>query len=271
MVQYSHIPGGLKPKRRVVVSKAIAKCSLSNILKRHNSKRFVAEPIDPESICFTNLPCEIRLMIWHACFESRVVTICAHPRRSWEQFLGYSAAISSVHATMPITLSINRESRYETLRNYPDLIQNPELFRDRVYFNAKLDKLAVHILEDSKTTVGLPQLYHRGRKWRRMAPQCLCHVFDTLSQLAKRSQSMCKMVRFLVSYQATFCRSPNVKECLVFRNISKESSWTIEHHMWKAMTFSGYSKFFVCPPTEIFENDNWQITRTDDYNVIILA
>lgn len=247
-------------------------------------------------MCFTNLPCEIRLMIWHACFESRVVTICAQRGYTW---MSQRPAISSVHSTMPITLSINWESRHETLLNYPDLIQNPELFRDRVYFNPKLDKLAVHVIDDIRITGDLPSLYHRGRKWRMMARQCLCHVFKTLSDLAKHSQSMCKMVRFLISYQGVFCRlcqnyaftafshfesmdvfhelktivhqSPNVNESLVLEKISRQGSWTVEHLMLTAMTSSDPSSNLERVSTVIFEDDNWRVTQTDDHNVIPLA
>lgn len=235
-------------------------------------------------------------MIWHACFESRVVTICAQRGYTW---MSQRPAISSVHSTMPITLSINWESRHETLLNYPDLIQNPELFRDRVYFNPKLDKLAVHVIDDIRITGDLPSLYHRGRKWRMMARQCLCHVFKTLSDLAKHSQSMCKMVRFLISYQGVFCRlcqnyaftafshfesmdvfhelktivhqSPNVNESLVLEKISRQGSWTVEHLMLTAMTSSDPSSNLERVSTVIFEDDNWRVTQTDDHNVIPLA
>lgn len=225
-----------------------------------------------------------------------MVTICAdrgYIRR------GQRPAISSVHSTMPVTLSINWESRHETLLNYPDLIQNPKLFRDRVYFNPKLDKLAVHILDDRGITGDIPTLYHRGRKCRMMARQCLCHVFKTLSDLAERSQSMCKMVRFLISYQGVFCRpcqnytftafssfesmdvfhelktivhqSPNVNESLVLERISKQDSWTVEHLMLTAMMYSDPSSDLERVPTVIFEDNNWRITQTDDHNVIPLA
>ncbi|KAF5876864.1 uncharacterized protein Bfra_001219 [Botrytis fragariae] len=88
MVQYSHVRGGLRPKRRVVFSKLLPNFplavfvsdSLTDIVGSY--KRFVAEPVDSESICFTNLPYEIRQMIWHSCLESRIDTICARPRHT---------------------------------------------------------------------------------------------------------------------------------------------------------------------------------------------
>ncbi|KAK8906850.1 hypothetical protein QC760_005417 [Botrytis cinerea] len=174
---------------------------------------------------------------------------------------------------MPITLSINWESRHETLLNYPDLIQNPELFRDRVYFNPKLDKLAVHVIDDIRITGDLPSLYHRGRKWRMMARQCLCHVFKTLSDLAKHSQTFSHFESMDVFHELKTIvhQSPNVNESLVLEKISRQGSWTVEHLMLTAMTSSDPSSNLERVSTVIFEDDNWRVTQTDDHNVIPLA
>ncbi|TGO76902.1 hypothetical protein BELL_0132g00190 [Botrytis elliptica] len=288
MVQYSHVRGGLKPKTRIVVSKALARLSPRRIRERRNYKRFVAEPVDSESICFTNLPYEIRLMIWRECFESRVVTICAHRICSWTDGLReYKPAVSSVRAIMPLTLRINRESRFETLRHYPDLIQNPGLFRDPVYFNPQLDKLAIHVLDKDRYSACLPQLFHRDRKSRIMADQCLCLTILALAEISIYSPSMCKMVRFLISRHGALCdrhkcygnlfpryrkimgkfyqlktivvQSPNFNETMVINNISKDCSWTMRKRVWKAIK-----------SRENFEDDNWRITKTDDHNLPLL-
>ncbi|KAF7920556.1 uncharacterized protein EAE97_011449 [Botrytis byssoidea] len=272
MVQYSHIPGGMKPKKRVVISKALAKLSPRRIYERCYSKRFVAEPVDSESICFTNLPYEIRLMIWHYCFESRVVTITAH--NSWtDDSREYKPAISSVHAVMPVTLSINRESRYETLLHYTDLIRNPGLFRDPVYFNPKLDKLAIHVVYKN-----------RFRRWSALPTHCLCFNFHTLAEISLYSPNMYRMEHFHVSREEALCetsrcygslfvlwpdlmhefhnlktivvQSPNVNETMVLNKISKDGSWVVREPVWKAIK-----------SMENFEDDNWRITQRDDHNV----
>ncbi|TGO16592.1 hypothetical protein BTUL_0026g00450 [Botrytis tulipae] len=272
MVQYSHVPGGMKPKKRVVISKALAKISPRSIYERCNYKRFVAEPVDSESICFTNLPYEIRLMIWHYCFDSRVVTISA--THSWiDDSRDYKPAVSSVHAVMPLTLSINRESRYETLLHYTDLIRNPGLFRDPVYFNPKLDKLAIHVVYKN-----------RYRRWRVLTNHCLCYNFHSLADISLYSPNMCRMEHFHVSreealretsrcYGSLFLlypdimhtlynlktiavQSPNANETMVLNNISKDGSWVVGAPVWKAIK-----------SMENFEDDNWRITQRDDHNV----
>ncbi|KAF7954078.1 hypothetical protein EAE96_005211 [Botrytis aclada] len=290
MVQYPHFRSGSKPQKRVVAYKALAKLFPRSIYERHR-KLFVARPVDPQSICLTNLPLEIRLMIWRACFESRVVTICARPGRDslYHPYQPYQpvATIASVHATMPITLSINRESRFETLRSYPDLIQNPAFFPDPVYFNPKLDKLAIHVLHQDYYRASLPQRYYRDDLWRVMSKQCLCDAFYTLIDIASCSPSMSKMVRFFISRQGSICwrcksyknvmrsyfalmekfhelktvvhQSPRAKKTMVLNNISKEGSWTLDKPAWKAIK-----------SRKNFENDNWRIRRTDKHNVASL-
>ncbi|KAF7890078.1 uncharacterized protein EAF02_002493 [Botrytis sinoallii] len=274
MVQYLHVRGGLKPKTRVVISKALARLSPRSIRERGNYKRFVAEPVDSESICFTNLPYEIRLMIWHECFESRVVTICAHRICSWtDGSREYKPAVSSVRATMPLTLRINRESRFETLRHYPDLIQNPGLFRDPVYFNPRLDKLAIHVLDKDRHPACLPQLFHRDRKSRIMADQCLCLTIQALAEISIYSPSMCKMIQMLwesipslsqnngqiYQLKTIVVQSPDFNETMIINNISKDCSWAMRKRVWKAIK-----------SRENFEDNNWRITKTDDHNLPLL-
>ncbi|KAF5876865.1 uncharacterized protein Bfra_001220 [Botrytis fragariae] len=133
---------------------------------------------------------------------------------------------------MALTLNINRESRFETHLHYPDLIQNLGLFRDPIYFNPKLDNLAIHVLHKDKCSASLPQLFHRGRKCRIMAAQCLCYTFRTLAEIGLDSLSMSMT-------------SPNVNEIMVFNNISKDGSWTVRKPVWKAIK-----------SMENFEDDN---------------
>lgn len=211
-------------------------------------------------------------MIWHYCFESRVVTIYANP--SWiDGSRDYEPAVLSVHAAMPLTLSINRESRFETLLHYPDLIRNPGLFRDPVYFNPKLDKLAIHVL-----------YRNRYRKWRIMTDLCVCHSFHALAEISIYSPNICKIEHFHVSREETHCETrrcngslfvlypeimhefynlktivvqlPNVNETMVLNNISKDGRWAMTKPVWKAIR-----------SMENFEDDNWRITQTDDHNV----
>lgn len=95
--------------------------------------------------CFPRFPLEIRRLIWELSLEERTA-----PRhllnRSFivrDNYAGSSLfTIHALDVTIPITLSVNQESRTETLHHYKDLlIQNPSVLPDPVCFNLELDTL----------------------------------------------------------------------------------------------------------------------------------
>ncbi|ESZ90186.1 hypothetical protein SBOR_9439 [Sclerotinia borealis F-4128] len=209
MVQYSHVPNGVTPKR-VAISQAVSKISPGNIRKRLLSKLSVSKkPIEPVSGYFSNLPLEIRLKIWRACFEPRRVTICTRYKYITPKFkhavFGMSGlwvpVIMSSHASMPLTLFINRESRYETLKYYPDLIQNPTLFCDPIYFNSELDSLAIETLQQ-RSFSGIRDVIITSLRCRELwcvkEKQIKSEVSEQLIALGLLSESFREMVRWLV-------------------------------------------------------------------------
>lgn len=90
--------------------------SLTNLLDllKHSSSQPTAESRTKTTFyLFPNLPTELRLLIWRlASPRNRSIHLniltCNHPSRSAEALI----------FTAPVTLSIDRESRAETLRYY---------------------------------------------------------------------------------------------------------------------------------------------------------
>ncbi|KAK6608074.1 hypothetical protein H4I96_04309 [Botrytis cinerea] len=80
---------------------------------------------------FSGLPADLRLKIWRMSWDSRNVGI-----------------VTRTHVTTP-TISVNRESRAETLRYYKPLVLAPLAYRHQVskfYFNNELDTLAIYVV-----------------------------------------------------------------------------------------------------------------------------
>ncbi|KAF7954079.1 hypothetical protein EAE96_005212 [Botrytis aclada] len=90
---------------------------------------------------FNNLPKEIRSMIWRASFESRIVTVEIHAEINTKI---RKIRLVGAHMTIPLALSVCRESRAEALLWYADL--NPEGVRP-IYFHSTLDSFATRVME----------------------------------------------------------------------------------------------------------------------------
>lgn len=111
---------------------------------------------------FNTLPAEIRVKIYAMGWEPRRVTLA----RSWlegpEDLLGHElyartqgqkvyesfdeddvTTVSTSTAPLPVTLWINQESRYETLRNYKIAFACPRNGSSQVYFDFRIDELEI--------------------------------------------------------------------------------------------------------------------------------
>jgi len=79
---------------------------------------------------FSLLAAELRLKIWVLAFESRIVSVRYLPTKE--------RCVSST--APPPLLSVNRESRYETLRRYKLFFSTPKS-PSKIYFNPNLDTI----------------------------------------------------------------------------------------------------------------------------------
>ncbi|KAF7898091.1 hypothetical protein EAF00_004537 [Botryotinia globosa] len=145
MVQYSGIHGAYSPQRQSWSLRIIFLMlgSMLGIIVAKTTKEL-------SFTCFSRLPFEIRNQIWQSAFQGRTVTLHVHTANKschYRSFIsrGLKITLDSVQATMPTTLWVNQESRNETLFHYKDLIQNPALFRDPLYFNSDLDAMALEV------------------------------------------------------------------------------------------------------------------------------
>ncbi|CCD34667.1 predicted protein [Botrytis cinerea T4] len=86
---------------------------------------------------FQTLPKEIRSKIWRATFESRIVTVEAHIKFDIEI---RKMTLIGAKMTVPLALSVCRDSRAEALLWYRDLV--PEHARP-IYFHPTLDSFAI--------------------------------------------------------------------------------------------------------------------------------
>ncbi|KAF5876863.1 uncharacterized protein Bfra_001218 [Botrytis fragariae] len=90
---------------------------------------------------FKKLPKEIRSMIWRATFKSRIVIVEVHVKMDTE--IG-KMKIVGAHMTVPLALSVCRESRAEALLWYRNLV--PEHVRP-IYFHPTLDSFAIRAMK----------------------------------------------------------------------------------------------------------------------------
>lgn len=145
--------------------------------------------------CFSRLPLEIRRKIWQSAFQGRTVTLHVHTANQschYRSFIsrGPKITLDLVQANMPITLRVNQESRYETLSHYKDLIQNPELFRDPLYFNSDLDTMALEVYYPTRPGKDRSWVRQRGaRNHQKMSLD--------LRDLAERAPNILKVVKSL--------------------------------------------------------------------------
>ncbi|KAF7954077.1 hypothetical protein EAE96_005210 [Botrytis aclada] len=164
MVQYSGINGAYSPQKQTWSIKILFFMLGSMIGFLFRTIKHSLLPTSPEKIitqvstppkglsftCFSRLPPEIRSKIWQSAFEGRTVTLHVHSANQccYSRSLiprEIKITLGLVQAKMPKTLWVNRESREVTLIQYKDLIQNPALFRDPVYFNSDLDAMALEV------------------------------------------------------------------------------------------------------------------------------
>ncbi|QSZ36885.1 hypothetical protein DSL72_006768 [Monilinia vaccinii-corymbosi] len=199
MVQFSHISGGSRRKKRFVFGRSISRFT-SKICFDNLKNTFFRKALNPgewtgrKFTCFPRFPLEIRQLIWRYSFEGRTVSL--HVRSESFGFpndttLPIPFSLDKVYAKMPITLWINQESRTETLVHYKDLIQNPALFRDPVYFHPDIDTMALESyywdFDD----------YKRKFRWRNMRVRLHQKLSVDLLELAARAPSVLDLVQSL--------------------------------------------------------------------------
>lgn len=126
---------------------------------------------------FNALPPEIRIKIYAMCWEPRRVRLA----RSWlegpEDLLGHElyartqeqnvydsfdeddvTTVSTSTAPLPVTLWINQESRYETLRYYEIAFACPRNGSSQVYFNFRIDELEIRQHGDLRSIINREDL-----------------------------------------------------------------------------------------------------------------
>jgi hypothetical protein len=126
---------------------------------------------------YNSLPTELRLMILHKTFSSRTVVL---------EFGGTDSPRLFCRTPNPITLSINRESRTETLRHYEQIY--PSYTKSNVYFNPHIDTLLVSSLSFRRGSSLTPLTGKPPNKNPRLPIQHLARINPTWSPLAFRPQ-----------------------------------------------------------------------------------
>ncbi|TGO36810.1 hypothetical protein BHYA_0114g00240 [Botrytis hyacinthi] len=208
MVQYSGIHGAYSPQKQsfslnilfLMLGSMLGSffCSIKHSLlpKSHRTITQVATTTKELSFtCFSRLPLEIRSKIWQSAFQGRTVTLHVHTANKschYRSFIlrGPKITLDLVQATMPTTLRVNQESRNETLCQYTDLIHNPELFRDPVYFNSNLDTMALEVY--------YPTGPGKDRSWvRQRGARNHQKISLDLRDLAERAPNILKAVKSL--------------------------------------------------------------------------
>ncbi|KAF5876866.1 uncharacterized protein Bfra_001221 [Botrytis fragariae] len=208
MVQYSGIYGAYSPQKRSCSLKILFLmlgsmigfffCTIKHSLLPMSPKTMtqVATPTKELSFsCFSRLPLELRNKIWQLTFEGRTVTLHVH---TFNQSCYYRSSIPRgikitldlVQANMPKTLRVNRESRKVTLSQYKDLIKNPALFRDPVYFNSDLDTMALEVYYPTRPGKGYSWVRQKGARNHQK-------ISLDLRDLAERAPNVLKMVKSL--------------------------------------------------------------------------
>ncbi|TGO76903.1 hypothetical protein BELL_0132g00200 [Botrytis elliptica] len=170
--------------------------TISVLITRPKTITQVATPTNELSFaCFPRLPLELRNKIWQLAFEGRTVTLHVHTFNQscyYRSFVprGIKITLDFVQANMPKTLWINRESRKVTLSQYKDLIQNPALFRDPVYFNSELDTMALEVYYPTRPGKGCSWVRQKGARNHQK-------ISLDLNDLAERAPNILKMVKSL--------------------------------------------------------------------------
>lgn len=126
---------------------------------------------------FNALPTEIRVKIYAMCWEPRRVRLA----RSWlegpDDLLGHElyartqelnvydsfdeddvTTVSTSTAPLPVTLWINQESRFETLRHYKIAFACPRNGSSQVYFNFRIDELEIRQHGDLRSIINKEDL-----------------------------------------------------------------------------------------------------------------
>ncbi|CCD34669.1 hypothetical protein BofuT4_P100730.1 [Botrytis cinerea T4] len=207
MVQYSGISGAYSSKKRSSIFKILLLMLGSMIwfflrnfkpslpLTSPEEMTQVAIPTRELFTCFSRLPLELRNKIWQLAFEGRTITLHVHSfnqscyRRSSIP-RGIEITLDFVQANMPKTLRTNQESRKETLFRYKDLIQNPALFRDPLYFNPDLYTMALEVY--------YPTRPGKDRSWvRQRGTHNHQKISLDLKDLAERAPSILTIVKSL--------------------------------------------------------------------------
>ncbi|KAM0164862.1 hypothetical protein ACHAQE_002738 [Botrytis cinerea] len=207
MVQYSGISGAYSSKKQSSIFKILLLMLGSMIwfffrnfkpslpLTSPEEMTQVVIPTRELFTCFSRLPLELRNKIWQLAFEGRTVTLHVHSfnqscyRRSSIP-RGIEITLDFVQANMPKTLRTNQESRKETLFRYKDLIQNPALFRDPLYFNPDLDTMALEVY--------YPTRPGKDRSWvRQRGARNHQKISLDLKDLAERAPSILTIVKSL--------------------------------------------------------------------------
>lgn len=96
---------------------------------------------------FSGLPADLRLKVWRMSWDSRNVGIVT--RVEYDSSGRGTVTDEKRLTSPPPTISVNRESRAETLRYYKPLVLAPLAYRHQVskfYFNNELDTLAIYVV-----------------------------------------------------------------------------------------------------------------------------
>lgn len=228
-------------------------------------------------------------MIWRTCFEPRIVTIYTKEDNERDLYDDRRLMIASVHAKMPLTLSINKESRAETLFCYPDLIQNPKLFRDMIYFNPNIDSLGIQALHKrhwrGRDRPPSLKFMHRDSIWYRGYNDGMQTVCFHLALLAARSESACRMVRRVVLPRTQFGVWDHESACLhigamsLYRELKsiemlkygenrlmvvtppQSGKWLMEESMWVKIKSHHESWWWYSGLWEDFRDGGWRIEQ----------
>ncbi|TGO16598.1 hypothetical protein BTUL_0026g00520 [Botrytis tulipae] len=154
-------------------------CGRKNFLRRTRSNaRKVVAPIDSSLVprvnneldnkCgrvfhpFSRLPIELRLEIWRMSWGSRNIGIVTKFIYCQDSDYNMNLDVTELKTSTspPSTVSVNRESRAETLLHYRRLALGPLTHRyvvSEFYFNYELDTIAIYIV----TVTGTPGELHR--------------------------------------------------------------------------------------------------------------
>lgn len=126
---------------------------------------------------FNTLPAEIRVKIYAMCWKPRRVTLARCWLEGPDDLLGHElyartqemnvydsfdeddvTTVSTSTAPLPVTLWINQESRFETLRYYEIAFACPRNGSSQVYFNFRIDELEIRQHGDLRSIINREDL-----------------------------------------------------------------------------------------------------------------